>query len=486
MHKILFVTSEAHPLAKTGGLGDVCGSLPPALRKLGHDVHVLLPAYPAAKRAAGRLRKIAQIPIPFVNASATLLEGVIPGTNVVLWLVDFPPAFDREGNPYLDPTGQPWHDNAQRFALLCSVGAALALGETPLNWRPDIVHCNDWQTGLLPALLAQHDRRPAMVFTIHNLAYQGLFPEDTRYRLSLPPSLWSMHALEFYGQLSFIKGGLVFADHVTTVSPTYAQEIQTPEFGYGLDGLLRHRADRLSGILNGIDTDAWDPAKDSYISQRYSARSFNRKKINKTALQATLGLAAEPERPLIGMVGRLVEQKGADLVLHAWAELASSGVQLALLGSGDSGLELAWRDIAHRYPGQAATYIGYNEALAHQIEAGADMFLMPSRFEPCGLNQMYSLRYGTLPVVRRVGGLADTVIDADEGGTKANGFVFDAATPAALTRAVQRALALYRDKARWRSLALNGMRQDFSWHKSAQAYTALYQSLAPIAKAASV
>lgn len=478
MHKVLFVTSEAHPLAKTGGLGDVCGSLPPALQALGADLRLLLPAYPYAKRAAGALRTVAQIPLAFSDVPATLLEGVLPGSDVVLWLVDHPPAFAREGDPYLDASGEPWTDNAARFAVLCATAVALADQAVALNWRPDIVHCHDWQTGLVPALLSLRDSRPATIFTVHNLAYQGVFPAGTFALLGLPPTLWSTQGLEFYGQLSFMKGGLAFADQLTTVSPTYAREIQTPAFGAGLDGLLRHRAERLSGILNGIDTDTWNPATDAYLAQRYSARSLARKKANKLALQRQMLLPTERNRPLIGMIGRLVGQKGFDLALDAWPDLAGQNAQLIVLGTGDRALEDAWRDMQRRFPDRLAVHVGYDETLAHRIEGGADMFLMPSRFEPCGLNQMYSLRYGTVPIVHRVGGLADTVVDTlpeTLAAGVATGFVFDDETPRALATAVTRALAAYEDKPQWRTLAVNGMRQDFSWRKNAQEYFALYQ-----------
>ncbi|MFL6713381.1 MAG: glycogen synthase GlgA [Sulfurifustis sp.] len=490
MYKVLFVTGEAHPFAKTGGLGDVCGSLPPALQRLGHDVRLLLPAYPYAKRAAGaNLRAIAQIQLPFAPTPATVLEGTLPGSRVVAWLLDHPPAFDREGHPYIDDAGRPWPDNAQRFALLGYAAAVLAQARAGLDWRPDIVHCHDWQAGLIPALLSLSDTRPAAVFTIHNLAYQGLFPGETFVALGLSRTLWSMHALEFHGQLSFIKGGIVFAERVNTVSPTYAREIQTPAYGYGLDGLLRHRAERVSGILNGIDVAEWDPSCDRYITQPYSAQSLTDKRANKRALQERLGLATDRERPLIGMIGRLVEQKGFDLALAAWPTLAHHDVQMALLGSGERSYEDAWRDLAQRYPGQLAAHIAYDEALAHQIEAGADVFLMPSRFEPCGLNQMYSLRYGTLPIVHNVGGLADTVVDINAetlaAGT-ANGVVFQDASVTALTNAVQRALRLYADSATWARVLATGMAQDFSWDKSAREYSALYERAVADARAIGV
>ncbi|BAU48671.1 glycogen synthase [Sulfurifustis variabilis] len=477
MHKTLFVTSEAHPLMKTGGLGDVCGSLPRALRAIGVDVRLMMPAYRDAKAAAGRLRPVARVAVPRLPEPATLLEGTLPGTRVPVWLVDYPPAFDRPGDPYLDPQGQPWYDNAPRFALLARVAVAVARGEATLPWKPDVVHCHDWQTGLVPALLALERERPASVFTIHNLAYQGLFPADMFGSLGLPASLWSLAGLEFHGQMSFIKGGLAYADRLNAVSPTYAREIQTPALGCGLDGLLRHRADRLSGILNGIDVNVWNPARDPHIAAPYSRTRFDGKRINKRALQEMCGLPNEPLTPLLGMVGRLVEQKGVDLVLGAWPALARRGCQLVVLGTGESAYEDAWRRERGRHPAQLAVKIGYDEALAHRIEAGADIFLMPSRFEPCGLNQMYSLRYGTPPVVRRIGGLADTVEDANEDNLasgRATGFVFDEERPEALVAAVERALALSKQPDRWRRLVHTGMRQDFSWERSARAYVRLY------------
>jgi len=477
MQRVLFVASEAHPLAKTGGLGDVCGSLPPALRALGCDVRLLMPAYPEAKRTAGKLRTVGTLPKFLTDTPATLLEGNLPGGDVPLWLIDFPLAFDRAGHPYLTDDGRPWPDNAARFAVLCVAALALARGESAVTWRPDVVHCHDWQTGLVPALLAQTPSRPVTIFTVHNLAYQGLFSADTFHQLRLPSSLWSPDALEFHGQLSFIKGGLTFADRVTTVSPTYAREIQTPELGCGLDGLLRHRADRLRGILNGIDDAVWNPQTDPHLAQTYSAATLDQKQRDKRALQEHFDLPPDSQVPVLGIVGRMVEQKGFDLILDAWPKLAAEKAQIVVLGSGERNFEDAWRDAAKRNPQQVAVQIGYDEALAHQIEGGADMFLMPSRFEPCGLNQMYSLRYGTVPIVHRVGGLADTVVDATAdtlaNGT-ATGFTFDEPTPHSLARAALRAIALYRDPVKWRALALNGMRQDFGWRTSAQAYAALY------------
>ena len=478
MPKILFVASEAHPLVKTGGLGDVVGSLPVALQSPRTDVRLLLPAYRDALTRAGKLRAVTTLSIPGLDAPVRILEGRLPDTPLITWLVDFPPAYDRPGNPYLDLHGQPWPDNAMRFALLAHVATALALGRTRLKWRPDAVHCHDWQTGLVPVLLAPEKSRPATVFTIHNLSYQGLFPPKTFKALGLAPELWSPEALEFHDQLSFMKGGLVFADQLTTVSPTYAREIQTPEFGGGLDGLLRHRAARLTGILNGIDDAQWNPARDRFLVKSYSSRQPRDKAANKLALQREFGLPQEAATPLIGMIGRLVQQKGIDLILGTLPGLMHRPLQLVVLGSGETGYEEALRKQAARHAGRLAVHIGYDEQLAHRIEAGSDMFLMPSRFEPCGLNQLYSLRYGTVPIVRRAGGLADTVVDATEQNIKsgkATGIVFQDARAAALLGAVDRALKLRRDSVRWKQIMLAGMRQDFSWRHSAEEYLRLYR-----------
>ncbi|GAB4512172.1 MAG: glycogen synthase GlgA [Sulfuricaulis sp.] len=480
MPKILFVASEAHPLVKTGGLGDVAGSLPVALQSPGTDVRLLLPAYRDAVARAGKLKTVATLSIAGIEAPVKIMEGRLPDTPLITWLADFPPAYDRPGNPYLDSRGQPWPDNAMRFALLAHVATALALGRTRLKWRPDVVHCHDWQTGLVPALLAPEKSRPATVFTIHNLSYQGLFPPRTFAALGLAPELWSPEALEFHGQMSFIKGGLVFADQLTTVSPTYAREIQTPEWGDGLDGLLRHRAARLTGILNGIDASEWNPAHDRFLVKRYSMRQLRDKAANKLALQREFGLPQEADTPLIGMVGRLVQQKGIDLVIDTLPGFMHRPLQLVVLGSGETGYEETLRKQAARHAGRMAVHIGYDEQLAHRIEAGADMFLMPSRFEPCGLNQLYSLRYGTVPIVRHVGGLADTVVDATEENIKsgnATGIVFKDARAATLLGAVDRALTLRRDAVRWKQIMLAGMRQDFSWDRSAAEYLQLYERL---------
>jgi len=477
MRSVLFVSSEVHPLMKTGGLGDVSGSLPVALSQLGADVRVLMPAYRDARARAGTLQPVAALQLAGAAEPVTLLEGTLPGSKVKLWLLDCPALYDRPGNPYSMPDGQSWPDNAQRFALLCRAAVEIATNRVNLNWQPQIVHCHDWQTGLIPALLSREPHAPATVFTIHNLAYQGLFPAPTFASLELPQELWGPEALEFYNQLCFIKGGLVFADIVTTVSPNYAREIQTTEFGCGLDGLLRYRSATLRGIINGIDENEWDPAHDPALAAPFSAEKFDGKAANKHALQRELRLPVRAEQPLIGMVGRLVHQKGIDLALDALPQLVTQPLQLVLLGSGEAQYASRLQNWARRLPQQIAVHIGYDEALAHRIEAGADMFLMPSRFEPCGLNQLYSLRYGTVPVVRRVGGLVDTIVDtqvASLATRTATGFMIEREDGSAVVEAVTRAVQHYRDRATWRQIATTGMRQDHSWPSSARSYLSVY------------
>jgi starch synthase len=476
--KILFATSEAAPLMKTGGLADVSSSLPAALAALGHDVRILMPAYRDAMQRAGALAQVATLHLAGAAAPVGILETTMPDTGVATWLVDYPPFFGRAGNPYIGPDKEEWPDNPARFALLGRVAATIAQGGSGFVWQPEVLHCNDWQTALAPALLASAGARPATLFTIHNLAYQGVYPWETFASLGLPQALWATDGLEYYGQMSFIKGALVFADWLTTVSPTYAQEIQTPAFGFGLDGLLRHRADRLRGILNGADYLAWDPATDPLISAHFDAADLAGKRQNKLALLAELELPEEADTPLLGMITRLVDQKGVDLAIDALARVLEHPARLVALGSGAREYEDALRQLAARFPGQVAVRLGYDESLAHRIESGADMFLMPSRFEPCGLNQIYSLRYGTLPVVRRTGGLADTVVDATPesvaAGT-ATGFVFDEPSAEALGRTIQRALSVYADSDTWRSMMRAAMAQDFSWERSAAQYVELYQ-----------
>jgi starch synthase len=475
--RILFASSEVHPLVKTGGLADVSGSLPVALKNLRRDVRVMMPAYRAALDKLEGIDEIATLALAG-GKTARLLESRIPGSSVRIWLVDSPAHYDRDGGPYGTSEGGDWPDNAARFALFARAIEAVALDRAGLGWRPDLVHCNDWQCGLVPALLAQAPARPATVFTIHNLSYQGLFPAESFAALDLPASLWSMHGLEFFGQVSFIKGGIVFADMLSTVSPRYASEIQTPEFGCGLDALLRHRSDRLVGILNGADYRHWNPARDPHIVRSYNAWTPAGKLASKTALQSQFGLPADKDVPLIGMIGRLVEQKGFDLMLDILPWLMSRKVQFVVLGSGDKSLERRLKSAAAKHPRQIGVHLAYDEVLAHRIEAGADIFVMPSRFEPCGLNQIYSLRYGTVPVVSRTGGLADTVIDADAQALAsgiATGYVFNDPAPEHLQTALQRALDAWHQPKVWKRLIFQGMQQDFSWRQSARHYLDLYR-----------
>lgn len=478
-HRVLLASSEAHPLIKTGGLADVAGSLPAALRDLGHDARLIIPAYPKAVQRIQELRTVGELRIPGSREPVRILGGRLPESGLPTYLVEAPEHFCREGNPYTNVSGRDWGDNPERFLLFCHVVAEIGLGLPAMDWRPEILHCNDWQTGLVAPLLRGQPERPALVFTIHNLAYQGLFDRDTFDRLRLPTDLWSLYGLEFHHRLSFIKGGIQFSDRVNTVSPTYAEEAKTPRFGCGLDGLLRNLGARFQGILNGADYRLWDPANDPYIVQGYTAENYRLKAENKLALQAELGLPRNDRIQVFGYIGRLVEQKGVDLILEVLPRLlAHPNSQLVMQGVGDTSIEQALEQAAEENPGRVGVFIGYDEGLAHRIEAGSDAFLMPSHFEPCGLNQIYSLRYGTVPIVHRVGGLADTVIDAAPeliASGEATGFGFENANADELWRGVRRALQMYRDHADlWRSLAMNGMAKDFSWQASARRYEQLY------------
>lgn len=475
-YRILFCASEAYPLIKTGGLADVAGSLPRALLNLKHDVRLVLPAYQSVM-ASLKTRPQVRYQTRIDDYPVGILQTSLPGTRVPVWLVDCPPLFDRPGNPYHDQQGEPWPDNAQRFALFNQVIVRLANNQFGMDWQPQVVHCNDWQTGLVPVLLNEQAQRPATVFTIHNLAYQGMFDRATFEQLQLPEHLWHHEQLEYYGGFAFIKGGLVFADRISTVSPTYATEIQTPAFGHGLEGVLKNRASRLSGIINGIDERTWNPGTDKLIAQTYNRQQIKKKLANKQALQKHFKLDKQDDVFMLGMVSRLAEQKGIDLLIDILPQLMTKPVQLVILGSGDKENEQALRDAAETWQGKMGVHIGYDEALAHLVEAGIDVFLMPSRFEPCGLNQMYSQRYGSLPLVSPVGGLSDTVVDASDANLKqasATGFVMPEVSAAALLQTIERARQLYQDKKAWLTLQRSAMQADFSWAHSAEAYGTLY------------
>jgi len=482
--KILFVASEAYPLVKTGGLGDVAYSLPHALHDRGADIRLVLPGYRALLRQLEQVRILGWLDVRGAEGivSARILETRHPDFAFPLWIVDCPPLFDRAGNPYVNASGLDWPDNAERFTVFARVAALLAQDALDIGWQPNVVHTHDWQTGLVAAFLADQPLRPKTIFTIHNLAYGGHFSHTDFVRLQLPGPWWSSEGVEFHGGFSMLKAGIVYADAVTTVSPTYAAEICTPEFGYGLDGLLLSLQHKLHGILNGIDTRLWNPSTDPHLPAHYSmSRILPGKRRNKQALlERFLPQAddASMQAPLLGLIGRLVEQKGIDWVLAAIPVLlAETDARFVLLGSGQTLYEQKLMRLARQYPNRVFVEIGYDEPLAHLIEAGADMFMMPSRFEPCGLNQMYSLRYGTPPIVYKTGGLADTVIDANAAtleDSSANGFMFDRPDVADFVAAIRRAIDLYHQPSQWRRLQQTGMRQSFEWSDSADHYLALY------------
>ena len=492
--KVLYVCSELFPFLKTGGLADVSAGLPPALAALGCDVRFLMPAFPAIARAATSTQVLTLLPegsTPWGKApelpAATLGLATLPGLEMPVYLVQSPALFERLGNPYLGPDGKGWSDNAQRFAALGWAAATLGQGLDP-HWVPDVIHCHDWHAGLAPAYVrafaATGHNTPATVFTVHNLAYQGVFPPAVFPQLGLPANFFDMNGLEFFDQVSFMKAALQYADRITTVSPTYAHEIQSEEQGCGLDGLLQERAKVLSGVLNGVDYHIWSPAHDALLPQGYDVDTLQHKAVNKRALQKSFGLEPRADALVFGIVSRLTEQKGLHLLPHVLTDLVQRGGQLALLGQGDAALEQAFVDAAIAYPGQVGVRIGYDESTAHAVVAGADVILVPSAFEPCGLTQLYGLRYGTLPLVRRVGGLADTVVDCaleNLDDHTATGFVFEDLSADGLWAAMRRAFVLFKRPDEWQAVQRQGMRLRFDWHTAAQHYIAIYQSLRPSA-----
>lgn len=479
--KVLHVAAEVFPLVKTGGLGDVLAALPQALAGQGVDARMLLPGLPAIRDGVRMQKKIAEFGPAFGAARVTLRQGRMPESGIPAYVVDAPWLYERAGNPYNGPDGRPWVDNAQRFALLGWVAAHLAFGEFDPFWSPDVLHAHDWHAALAPAYLAAHPLRTVRtVYTIHNLAYSEEFDLATGAQLDLPARLLGIDGLEFHGRGSFMKAGLVLADHVTTVSPRYAQEISTSEFGCGYEGIIAARRDTLTGILNGVDYNVWDPAGDRYSDRLFAVDSMGGKALCRTAVRAALGLRDDPAAPLAVIISRLTAQKGMDLVLAALPGLLELGFQLAVLGEGDEALQQALRSAAANSPGRLAVRIGYDEALAHRMIAAGDLILVPSRFEPCGLTQLYGLRYGTLPLVRRVGGLADTVVDASPEAVadgSATGFVFDEETPAALLAALTRAAAAWAEPQGWARLRRHAMTRDYSWATASKAYLALYHDL---------
>jgi starch synthase len=479
--RVLFVSAEIFPFSKTGGLADVAAALPAALRQQGVDIRVLSPGYPQAFAQVPMAQELLQLGDPLGRGNTHLLETYVPGSGVPVWLIDCPALYGRSGNLYVDQDGRDWPDNDLRFALLSHVAAEIATKRGG-NWRPDLVHLNDWHTGLVPMLLAvQGGQTPSTVLTIHNLAYQGVFDADAFSRLGLP--LDGRADMEFHGRISFLKTAIRSADAITTVSPTYAREILSPEYGCGLDDLLRDRSARLSGILNGVDYQIWDPSCDPWLVRNYTAHSPDCKSANKYAIQAEFGLETTVDKPLVAFMSRLDCQKAPDLVLEALPRLVEDGMQFALLAEGARGYERCFREIAARYPGRVSIQIGYRERLAHRLLAGADILLHPSRFEPCGLVPIYAMRYGTIPLVRRSGGMADTVTDATPEAIQqrlGTGFSFENMTLGALMECANRAHALYRQPLAWRKIQRNAMSRDFSWRRASNAYLDLYRSLVPL------
>ena len=476
--KILAIASEIFPLVKTGGLADVVGALPLALAAEGVEVVTLVPGYPQVLKALEGGKKVAGFDDLF-GAPARILRGNAGALE--LFVLDAPHFFQREGGPYLGPDGKDYPDNSFRFAALAKAGAALALGAAK-GFAPDIVHAHDWQAGLVGAYLRYSGKRsPAIVLTIHNLAFQGLFPVDLLGPLGLPPQSFERDGLEYWNQISFLKAGIVYADAITTVSETYAREILTAEIGMGFDGILRAREADLYGIRNGIDGDVWNPAGDALIPQKFSARKLAARAKNTRALREKMGLPEIEGALLLGVVSRLSQQKGLDLLAACAPLFAPLNLQLALLGSGDPALEAAYRAAAEEEPERVAVRMGYSEELAHLIQAGADALIVPSRFEPCGLTQLCALRYGAVPLVARTGGLADTIIDANDMALSAGcatGLQFVSGSADELVAALRKATQLFADGALWRQIQLNGMKCDVSWTQPAKKYATLYRTLA--------
>ncbi|MFN0163067.1 MAG: glycogen synthase GlgA [Burkholderiales bacterium] len=477
--RVLYVSTEVHPILKTGGLADVNAALPRELCEAGADVRLLLPGFPALLEALNGARRVAGL-APRLGANAiSLLYGSLAGMPA--YLIDAPALYARPGNPYIAADGTDWPDNLERFALLGLTAAGFADGGIDA-FRPDIVHGHDWHAGLSCAYLAARGGdRPGAVFTVHNLAYQGSFPGADFAKLGLPAHQFAMHGLEFHGALNCMKAGLFYADRITTVSPTYAREVQMPEHGLGMDGLLRSRAGALRGILNGVDTLHWNPATDPYLPAHFGGYDLAGKRACRAHLADALALVPGAG-PLVAVVSRLTPQKGLDILVDALPPLVAKGFTFALLGSGDARLEAAWRKAAALYPGRVAVRIGYDEALAHRIIAGADMIAVPSRFEPCGLTQMYGLAYGTIPLVHRVGGLADTVVDATPAEVRAGnatGFVFDKPHTDDLLAAFGRALTAWNDPHLFRGLQRTGMAQNHAWTIPAEEYLSVYKELRP-------
>ncbi|MFY0595273.1 MAG: glycogen synthase GlgA [Cognatishimia sp.] len=474
---VLMVVSECAPFIKTGGLADVAGALPSALAT--HDIscRTLMPAYPALKPLLAKGKEVAVLKdLPGGNARVVAVKA----KGIDLLLLDQPDLYDREGGPYTSAQGKDWDDNHIRFAALAMAGTRIS-ADGINGWRPEIAHAHDWQAALLPVYLKQLNITDVKsVLTIHNIAFQGRFGPHVLGALGLRQDWFHPEALEYYGDLGFLKAGLTMADQITTVSPTYAREILTPAFGAGLEGVLSARSHRLTGILNGIDLDVWNPATDDALQATYDARSLKRKAKTRAAIARRLGLSAKCDGPLFCVVSRLTEQKGLDILLEAVPHLVAKGGQLAVLGSGDPVLEQGFERAAKQFAGQVGTFIGYDEAFSHELQGGSDAILIPSRFEPCGLTQLYGLRYGTLPVVSQTGGLADTVVDANVAALNAGvatGFKVYDLTADGLRGTLDRVFDVYQSPKRWQSMQRAAMKNAFDWDASAQDYADVYKAL---------
>ncbi len=472
----LSVASEAFPIIKTGGLADVAGALPAALRPHGVQVRTLLPGYPAVLQALSNAETVLQ-ETGYFGGDAAILAGQAGGLQV--FVLDAPHLYARPGNPYTQPDGQDWPDNPQRFAALAYAAALIGQGRVA-GYQPDVLHAHDWQTGLAPAYLAlASGARPATVFTVHNLAFQGQVPASLLAELRLPSSAYTPDGVEYYGAIGMLKAGIRFADRITTVSPTYAAEICTPAGGMGMDGLLRARAGALSGILNGIDTVVWNPQTDQHLPAPFSAHARAGRAASKSALQVRFRLAPSRSALLFGVVSRLSYQKGLDLLLACLPDLMAADAQLALIGSGDADLQAAFTEAEAAYPGRIGVALGYDEAAAHLLQAGSDAVLVPSRFEPCGLTQLCALRYGAIPVVSRVGGLADTVIDANAAALTAevaNGVQFAPVTADGLRSAILRTVALRKRPRVWSVMQERAMQSEVGWGEPGRAYAEVYRA----------
>jgi starch synthase len=473
---VLSVASEVFPLIKTGGLADVAGALPGALVSSGVAMRTLLPGYPAVLKALSSSTTLAEWPDWFGGA-ARLLAGTHAGLDLIV--LDAPHLYDRPGNPYLDAQGRDWPDNAERFAALALAATRIGWGEVE-SFVPDVIHAHDWQAALVPAYqryLGAGKPKPATVLTLHNLAFQGQFPPDVLPRIGLPAEAFASHGVEYFGDVGYLKSGILFADAITTVSPTYAHEILTPAGGMGMDAMLRWRSSDVTGIVNGIDTTVWNPATDPALASPYDAGTLSSRVVNKRAVERRFGLQRS-DGLLVCMISRLTTQKGMDLVIDAVDELVEHGTRFVVLGSGDAVLEQGWRDASVRHPGRVGVQIGYDETLSHLMQGGSDAILVPSLFEPCGLTQLYGLRYGCVPIVSRVGGLADTVIDANDAAIKAGaatGLQFADVTRTGIVDVIRRAESLFAESRVWSVVQRNGMWSDVGWRVSAGAYAALYR-----------